>query len=73
MFTLGVIAYQMVTGALPFKAASLPELLGQMLQVKPRAPQQDMPDSARAAILKAIDAVPANRFDSAEAFARSLQ
>ena len=36
-------------------------------------PQQDMPDSARAAILKAIDAVPANRFASAEAFARALE
>jgi serine/threonine protein kinase len=73
VFTLGVLAYQMVTGALPFKAASLPQLLGQMLQVKPQSPNQDMPDSARAAILKAIDAVPASRFASAEAFARALE
>ena len=73
VFTLGVLAYQMVTGAIPFKAASLPQLLGQMLQVKPRWPDQEMPDSARAAILTAIDAVPASRFASAEAFARALE
>jgi serine/threonine-protein kinase len=73
VFTLGVLAYQMVTGAIPFKAASLPQLLGQMLQVKPRSPEQEMPDAARAAILKAIDAVPASRFASAEAFARALE
>ena len=35
VFTIGVLAYQMVTGKLPFKAASLPELMGQMLQAKP--------------------------------------
>jgi serine/threonine protein kinase len=73
VFTIGVLAYQMVTGTLPFKAASLPELLGQMLQVKPQSPQQAMPDSARRSILMAIDAAPANRFASAEAFARALE
>jgi len=73
VFTLGVLAYQMVTGVIPFKAASLPQLLGQMLQVRPRLPEQQIPDSARSAILKAIDAVPASRFASAEAFARALE
>ena len=73
VFTLGVLAYQMVTGAIPFKAASLPELLGQMLQVKPQSPQPAMPQSARDSILTAIDATPANRFPSAEAFARALE
>jgi eukaryotic-like serine/threonine-protein kinase len=73
IFTIGVLAYQMISGTLPFKAASLPELMGQMLQVKPAAPQQQMPDAARAALLKAIDGMPANRFESAEAFARALE
>jgi serine/threonine protein kinase len=67
VFTIGVLAYQMVTGTLPFQAASLPELIGQMLQTKPPAPQQEMPDAARAAILKAIDSTAANRFESAAA------
>ena len=73
VFTLGVLAYEMVTGTVPFKAASLPELLGQMLQSKPRSAGWSMPDGARAAILKAIDSMPANRFASADAFARALE
>ena len=76
VFTVGVLAYQMVTGKLPFKAASLPELIGQMLQVKPAAPQTiaaDLPASVSAAILRAIDGTPANRFESAEQFANSLR
>jgi eukaryotic-like serine/threonine-protein kinase len=72
IFTIGVLAYQMVTGAVPLKAASLPELIGQMLQTKPAPPQGDLPEAARAAIMKAIDSVPANRFESADAFARAL-
>ena len=72
VFTLGVLAYRMVTDTVPFKAASLPELIGQMLQTKPTPPAGEMPDSARGAILKAIDGMPANRFASAETFARAL-
>ena len=76
VFTIGVLAYQMLTSKLPFKAPSLPELMGQMLQVKPAAPQTvaaDLPASVSAAILRAIDATPANRFESAEQFANSLR
>jgi serine/threonine-protein kinase len=72
IFTIGVLAYQMVTGLMPFKADSLPELIGQMLQTKPAAPQGEIPDAARDAILKAIDSTPLNRFESADAFARAI-
>ena len=47
VFTIGVLAYQMVTGRVPFKAASLPELIGQMLQTKPAPPQQHSRRRAR--------------------------
>lgn len=75
VFTIGVLAYQMVTGKLPFKAASLPELMGQMLQIKPPVPSAlnaEIPEAASAAIIRAIDGNPANRFDSAQAFAQAL-
>ncbi|MFM8532026.1 MAG: protein kinase, partial [Acidimicrobiia bacterium] len=62
VFTIGVLAYQMVTGSLPFKAASMPELIGQMLQTRPAAPPLDVPEGARAAILRAIESAPAARF-----------
>ena len=72
VFTIGVIAYQMLTGALPYKAASLPELIGQMLQVKAVALPDNIPAPARDAIMKAIESNPANRFESASQFAHSL-
>jgi serine/threonine protein kinase len=75
VFTVGVLAYQMVTGRLPFTAPSLPELLGQMLQAKPAPPSAvapGVPDAVSAAILRAIDGSAANRFDSADEFARAL-
>ena len=72
VFTIGVIAYQMLTGRLPYKAASLPELIGQMLQIKPVALPDDIPAPARDAIMKAIESNPTNRFESASQFAHSL-
>ncbi|HEX6164547.1 MAG TPA: serine/threonine-protein kinase [Vicinamibacterales bacterium] len=72
IFTIGVLAYQMVTGTVPFKAESLPELIGQMLQTKPAPPQADIPEAARDAIMKAIDSVPLNRFEWANTFARAI-
>ena len=75
VFTIGVIAYQMVTGQPAFRAPSLPELMGQMLQMKPAAPatlNSAVPAGASAAILRAIDSNPANRFESAELMRAAL-
>ena len=72
VFTIGVLAYQMVTGILPFRAASPPELIGQMLKVKPVPPGPDVPAAAAAAILKAIDSARENRFTSAAAMAQAI-
>ena len=58
VFTIGVLAYQMVTGKLPFRAASIPELMGQMLQTKPAAPTMlvaGLPANVSDAIVRAID------------------
>ncbi len=74
VFTMGVLAYQMVTGRTPFHASSLPELIGQMLQAAPAPPATlgNIPVPASDAILRAIDARPAHRFDSADAFRQAL-
>lgn len=75
VFTIGVLAYQMVTGRAPFQAPSLPELIGQMLQVKPAAPialNAAVPPAASDAILRAIDSAPANRFESAGSFSNAI-
>ena len=38
IFTMGVLLYEMATGALPFDGASMPELLGTMLRGEPIDP-----------------------------------
>ena len=48
VFTMGVLAYQMTTGRLPYRAASMPELIGQMLQTTPVAPAALNADVPRA-------------------------
>ena len=68
VFTIGVLAYEMVTGRQPFRAASVPELLGQMLQVAPAAPATlatGVPEAASLAILRSISGSPDRRFQSA--------
>ncbi len=62
LFTVGAITTYLVTGRPPFRAASLPELIGQMLQ--PRAAvtlPADVPPLAAAAIAGCLAADPAAR------------
>ncbi len=64
VFTIGVLAYEMLTGRLPFKAASVPELLGQMLQVKPVPPSQlvgTVPVAVSDVIMRTLAWDPASR------------
>ncbi|MDP1571666.1 MAG: serine/threonine-protein kinase [Vicinamibacterales bacterium] len=68
VFTAGVLAYQMLTGLLPFRARSLPELLGQMLTVVPApvaALASDVPAPVSAALTRALAPQPDARFASA--------
>jgi eukaryotic-like serine/threonine-protein kinase len=76
VFTSGVLAYQMATGVLPFRAPSLPALIGQMLQVRPADPRglkSDMPEAASTALLRALAADPGARFQDAREFARAVR
>lgn len=62
VFTLGVLAFQIASGVLPFQAPTLPELLGRMLTAAPaELPAGDAPEGARAAIRRALSADPAAR------------
>ena len=71
VFTIGVLAYLMTTGTLPYRAPSVPELLGQMLHSTPVAPHllnPEVGESASAAILHAIAGSAAHRFQGAAEF-----
>ncbi len=75
VFTMGVLAYEMATGVLPYDGSSMQELLGAMLRGQPAdaAPRQPtLPASASAAILKALQAAPDQRFASAPEFGDAL-
>jgi serine/threonine protein kinase len=72
IFTLGVLIYEMATGVLPFDGATLPELLGRMLEgtvTDPRALRPSLLEPAAAAIVTALSAAPEKRFASARSFA----
>ena len=72
VFTIGVLAFQMATGVLPFRAPNLPELIGRMLRTGPADASvlhSRVPPGAAAAMLRAIAPDPSSRFPSARAFA----
>jgi serine/threonine protein kinase len=75
IFTMGVLAYEMATGARPYDGGSMPQLLGAMLRgtpADPRIGQPSLPESAAAAILRAIKPAPGDRFESAKSFGAAL-
>jgi serine/threonine protein kinase len=75
VFTMGVLAYQMATGQLPFRAASLPELIGRMLQTTPTPPAARSgggPSAASDAILRALAPDPNQRFAGVRDLATAL-
>ena len=71
VFTLGVLAYEMATGVLPFDGATLPELMGKMLTGATRDPrelQPSLPAAAAVAILTSLSSSPEKRFAGARQF-----
>jgi serine/threonine protein kinase len=75
VFTMGVLAYEMATGALPYDAGSMPGLLGTMLKgqpADPRSRQPTLPEAAARALLRALRPAPDERFESGQEFAGAL-
>lgn len=75
LYSLGIVAYQMLCGDLPFNATSTPALLVKHLSEKPTPIEQRAsvpPDLARAVML-CLEKNPADRFASAKDFVRALE
>lgn len=79
IYALGVLAYEAVTGQLPFKPTSMAHMLllqKQGVKVAPRQIRPELPEAAEGAILKALAFDPRARYararDFADAFARSV-
>ena len=76
LFALGVTAYEMYTGQMPWeKAESLQTLLSHMNHAghDPRDFRKDLDAKTAAFLMKAIEREPARRFQTAEAFRDALQ
>jgi serine/threonine protein kinase len=75
VYSLGVIAYEMVTGRKPFETTTpfvMAELQRAGVGEPPRLLRPDLPETAQAAILKALSFHPADRYQSAREFAETL-
>src|SRR5574341_703818 len=75
VYALGVMAFQMLTGRLPFEAGHPAALLIAHLNQPPPDPRgyrAELPESAAEALLRAMSKKPEERFGSAGAFVRAL-
>ncbi len=75
VYGLGLLAYQMLTGRVPFKNAIHAALLQQIAHTPPPSPREfrpELPEPAVAALLRALAKDPLERFAWAGDFARAL-
>jgi eukaryotic-like serine/threonine-protein kinase len=75
VYALGVMAYELVTGSLPFTGPSIPRILLAQLRDAPRPPREldaAVPPALEAAILKALAKAPEDRFADMRTFGAAL-
>jgi serine/threonine-protein kinase len=69
LYSLGVVAYQMLAGELPFQATSTPAMLVKHLSERPTPVDQrrpDCPPDLAAIVMRLLEKEPAQRFNDAE-------
>ncbi|HKW11094.1 MAG TPA: protein kinase, partial [Gemmatimonadaceae bacterium] len=75
LYSLGIVAYQMLVGEPPFVAGSTPAMLVKHISERPVPIQQrraDMPEDLARAVMLLLEKDPANRFPSASALVSAL-
>jgi serine/threonine protein kinase len=75
IYSLGVVAYQLFSGRLPFTNPDMWKILDQHLKDRPRPPRQfnpAIPSAIERAILKALEKDVSKRFRACEEFAQAL-
>jgi serine/threonine-protein kinase len=69
LYSLGVVAYQMLAGELPFQASSTPAMLVKHLSERPMPIEQrrpDVPPDLAAIVMRLLEKEPQNRFAGAD-------
>jgi formylglycine-generating enzyme required for sulfatase activity/predicted Ser/Thr protein kinase len=73
-YALGVIAYEMLTGRVPFTAATpMAVLIKHLLEPIPAPRKEDVPEPVARALLKCLAKHPEDRWESPTAFVRALE
>jgi predicted Ser/Thr protein kinase len=75
LYSLGIVAYQMLVGEPPFVAGSTPAMLVKHISERPIPVQQrraDVPEDLARAVMLMLEKDPANRFASAAALVSAL-
>ena len=76
VYSLGVVTYQLLTGRLPYEGNSLAELAMRRENERPLPPSSydaDIPEALSAAVLKALESDPADRYSDAIDLAGGLR
>ena len=77
VYSFGVIAYELLSGSVPFTDANPVRLVSMHLQCRPRPPREVAPDAeipaeVEAVLLRSLAKDPADRFPTMDAFAAAL-
>lgn len=76
LYSLGIMLYEAVTGALPFTGDNSVQIAMQQVNNAPQDPTElvpSLPVGAKQIILKALEKDPANRFSSAHGMAKAIE
>jgi serine/threonine protein kinase len=76
IYSLATVLYEMLTGNPPFTGASAQQIIMKIVTEEPvpvTRLRKSVPPNVAAAVSKALEKVPADRFDTAKAFAEALE